>query len=46
MFARSMNSSLVHILAHWKGVKGLGTKKEELATICTLPWRCSLGISS
>ena len=26
------NNSFVHILAHWKGVKGFGTKKEELAT--------------
>ena len=36
-YAFSTNSSLVHWGAHWNGVKGFGTKKEVLVTICTLP---------
>jgi len=46
-FLFAINSSCFAILVHWNGVKGFGTKKEVLVTICTLPFtRFSLGTVS
>ena len=36
-------SSAVYMDAHWNGVNGFGTKKEELAVIWHFPCRCSSG---
>ena len=47
VYAFSINSSLVFILAHWNGVNGFGIKKDVLATICTgAPFLSSLGTTS